>query len=61
MVYGANAVNTTLFEDDGTTFNYQKGAFNTVNLSYSNNKGSVKREGNFKQLRYQVNAWKVIL
>ena len=61
MVYGANAVNTTLFEDDGTTFNYQKGAFNTVNLSYSKNKGSVKREGNFKQSRYQVIGWKVIL
>jgi alpha-D-xyloside xylohydrolase len=61
MVYGANAVNTTLFEDDGTSFNYQKGAFNAVSLSYRNNKGNVKREGDFKQSRYHVNKWKVIL
>ena len=61
MVYGANPVNATLFEDDGTTFNYQKGNFNIINLSCTDKKGSVKQTGNFKQSRYQVNAWKFIL
>ncbi|ASU35941.1 glycoside hydrolase family 31 protein [Mucilaginibacter xinganensis] len=61
VVYGANPVNTTLFEDDGITFNYQKGGFNVVNLSWVNNKGKVKRTGDFKQVRYRVTDWKFVL
>ncbi|RYE08530.1 MAG: DUF5110 domain-containing protein, partial [Sphingobacteriales bacterium] len=59
-VYGANAVNTTLFEDDGVTFNYENGNSNIVNLSYSKGKGAVKRSGNFKGSRYAVKKWEVI-
>ena len=59
-VYGVNATPAALFEDDGITFNYQQGAYNTVNLSYSNGKGSVTRSGSFAAQRYVVKAWKVV-
>ncbi|SDF51827.1 alpha-D-xyloside xylohydrolase [Mucilaginibacter pineti] len=59
-VYGANPVSTSLFEDDGITFNFQTGSYNNVELSYMNNKGSVKRSGGFKKQRYVVKGWEVI-
>lgn len=59
-VYGEHAKPSSLFEDDGVTFNFEKGNYNTVNLSYNNGKGSVKRTGNFKGSRYSVKKWEVI-
>ncbi|UOE46608.1 DUF5110 domain-containing protein [Mucilaginibacter sp. SMC90] len=58
-VYG-NATKTTLFEDDGVTFNYENGAYNTINLLWNKNKGEVKRNGKFKSYRYIVKRWQVI-
>ncbi|RYY37057.1 MAG: DUF5110 domain-containing protein [Sphingobacteriaceae bacterium] len=58
-VYGKNA-STTLFEDDGVTFNYEKGTFNTVSVNYSNGKGNFKRNGNAKLNRYLIKNWKLI-
>ncbi|AYL95801.1 TIM-barrel domain-containing protein [Mucilaginibacter celer] len=58
-VYG-RANKATLFEDDGVTFNYEKGAYNSVNLLWEKNKGTVKRAGNFKKSRYVIKNWEII-
>lgn len=58
-VYG-DANKATLFEDDGLTFNYEGGAYNTVNLVWNKNKGEVKRVGKFKGSRYVIKKWEVI-
>jgi alpha-D-xyloside xylohydrolase len=58
-VYG-NATRANLFEDDGLTFNYENGAYNTINLLWNKNKGEVKRIGKFKSTRYIIKNWQVI-
>ncbi|MDR6944055.1 glycoside hydrolase family 31 protein [Mucilaginibacter pocheonensis] len=58
-VYGTQG-STSLFEDDGITFNYEKGAYNTLILNYKNGKGTVKRNGGFKKQLYHINGWKAI-
>ena len=50
----------SLFEDDGNTFNYEAGAFNTVQLSWDGRKGKVVRSGKFKHYNYLVKSWKLI-
>lgn len=56
-VYGNKATNSTIFEDDGITFNYTKGEYNAVTLLYADNKGTVSRKGSYKKVRYRVSAW----
>lgn len=58
-VYGAKA-STSLFEDDGTTFDYENGTCNMLSLSYENGKGTVKRTGNYKKVLYKIEGWKHI-
>ncbi len=58
-VYG-DAGKATLFEDDGVTFNYEKGNYNTVELSATGNKGRVKKTGGYKNTRYVVKGWKFV-
>jgi len=60
FIYGNNNAEATLFEDDGISFNYEKGTYNTVNLSWKKNKGLVKRTGQFKNKRYIINKWQLI-
>lgn len=60
LVYGNNPASATLFEDDGTSFNYEKGSYNIVTLSWQKNKGSVKRNGQFKNTRYMIKKWQPI-
>lgn len=60
FVYGGNPTPTTLFEDDGTSFDYEKGNYNMVTLSWQKNKGLVKRSGEFKNVRYVVKKWQMI-
>lgn len=59
-VYGAKNSDATLFEDDGITFNYEKEKFNYVRLSWNKNKGTTKRNGQFKSKRYSIIKWQVI-
>ncbi|MFD0763533.1 TIM-barrel domain-containing protein [Mucilaginibacter lutimaris] len=59
-VYGANAKTANLFEDDGLSFNFEKGAYNTISLSWENGKGKIKRSGNYKQIRYRIKSWSKI-
>jgi alpha-D-xyloside xylohydrolase len=56
-VYGKAATPAYLFEDDGTTFNFEKNAFNTINLSWQNGKGKVISKGNYKAKRYNIKSW----
>jgi alpha-D-xyloside xylohydrolase len=59
-VYGNTNTKATLFEDDGITFNYEKGSYNTLNLIWNNKKGEVKRDGKFKNTRYLIKKWQII-
>ncbi|MES2426459.1 MAG: TIM-barrel domain-containing protein [Bacteroidota bacterium] len=56
-VYGKAATPAQLFEDDGTTFNFEKNAFNTISLSWQNGKGKVTSKGNYKAKRYNIKSW----
>ena len=57
FVFGNPVKSTTLFEDDGETFNFEKGEFNTVELSWNKNKGKAVRNGNLKHRLYQIKNW----
>ena len=59
-VYGSNAQDFTLFEDDGITYNFEKGDFNQIVLSIVNQKGIVNRTGTFKTKRYIIEKWNFI-
>lgn len=59
-VYGNADATASLFEDDGITFGYENGTYNTVNLLWNKNKGEVKRAGKFKATRYVVKKWQLI-
>jgi alpha-D-xyloside xylohydrolase len=59
-IYGNIPAKATLFEDDGVTYNFSKGDFNIINLSFSNGKGHYKREGNFMKKLYQISKWEYI-
>ncbi|MDO3627644.1 TIM-barrel domain-containing protein [Mucilaginibacter sp. BT774] len=59
-VYGQGPASATLFEDDGNTFNYDAGAFNTVQLNWDGRKGKVVRSGKFKHYNYLVKSWQLI-
>ncbi|MDN3551738.1 TIM-barrel domain-containing protein [Mucilaginibacter aquaedulcis] len=59
-VYGKADASATLFEDDGITFNYEKGSYNMLNLIWNKNKGQTKRDGKFKNTRYSIKKWQVI-
>jgi alpha-D-xyloside xylohydrolase len=56
-VYGKIGTPAQLFEDDGTTFNFEKDTYNTVSLSWQNGKGKVGRAGNYKAKRYNIKSW----
>jgi alpha-D-xyloside xylohydrolase len=59
-VYGSNATDATLFDDDGVTFNYGQGKYNIINLGYKNGKGEIKRTGSYKSKRYTVKKWELV-
>lgn len=59
-IYGSNPRNTTLFEDDGTTFNYENGDFGTLTLAYVNNKINTTKIGKKISKLYTIKSWKQI-
>ena len=59
-VYGENSSEFVLFEDDGISYDFEKGTYNTVTLSVNKNKGKTDRKGNFKAKRYSVNDWNFV-
>ena len=56
-LYGSNPSPCTLFEDDGESFDYEKGAQNRVTLSSDQ---TVKRLGSWRGTRYQVASWETV-
>jgi alpha-D-xyloside xylohydrolase len=60
FVYGDHKTAGSLFEDDGVTFNYERGNYNAINLLWNKNKGAIKRSGPFKSTRYVIKKWVVI-
>lgn len=56
-VFGDDPVPFTLFEDDGLTFNFEKGMSNTIQLAASGQKGTVARKGNYSGRRYEIKDW----
>jgi len=56
-VFGTPAKTVTLFEDDGETFNFEKGDFNRIELSWSKNKGKFVRTGKQKRQLYHIKNW----
>jgi alpha-D-xyloside xylohydrolase len=60
-VYGdVKTAVASLFEDDGVTFNYEKGRYNMVSLIWNKTRGEVKRKGGFKNTRFLIRNWQVI-
>jgi len=59
-VFGNNPLPFTLFEDDGLTYDYEKGVSNSVLLSVVNKKGTAQRKGNFKGTKYMIKNWEFI-
>ena len=60
FVYGKVKAETSLFEDDGITYNFENKLFNIVKLTYDSGKGSVKRTGSYKKKMYLINEWKQV-
>ena len=60
FVYGSTASAATLFEDDGITFDYERGRYNLVSLLWAKNRGAIKRTGPIKNTRYVIDKWVVI-
>ena len=56
-VYGAHPADATLFEDDGETFDYEKGLQAKVVLRWGASGGSVSRSGRFEHRRYKILDW----
>jgi alpha-D-xyloside xylohydrolase len=56
-VYGTSPLSVSLWEDDGVSFDYERGAFNEVVLDWKNDVGSVTRKGSYPRHRYNVASW----
>ncbi|MEO6734666.1 MAG: TIM-barrel domain-containing protein [Ferruginibacter sp.] len=59
-VFGNMPSSFTLFEDDGLTFDFEKGKSNNIVLSVIKGKGASERKGNFKGKRYIIKGWEFI-
>ena len=56
-LYGTDPAPFTLYEDDGESFDYERGAQNRVVLGLDE---SVRREGGWKGVRYRILGWERI-
>jgi len=60
QVYGDAPAPFVLFEDDGETFAYERGAFNTVTLAWVGGAGTMLREGKYTGQRYRIVGWELM-
>jgi len=56
-VYGNPKSEVSLFEDNSYNFNYEKGDYNRIKLSWDGKQGKVSRTGNYKQHLNEVKGW----
>ncbi|MDA3924841.1 MAG: DUF5110 domain-containing protein, partial [Kiritimatiellae bacterium] len=61
-IYGDTPENFTLTEDDGVSFDFERGALNTLTLSWTEDKkGSVVKAGAYKGAsRYNITGWEKV-
>ena len=61
-IYGDGSLGMTLFEDDGHTFEYKKGQFNRLFLTWDKNlqTGSSVRSGGLSFPAYSISSWKAM-
>jgi len=60
-VYGEAPAPFSLYEDDGVSFDFEKGQFNKVVLSWQDGRGTVERTGDFAGRRYRVVGWEKVI
>ena len=53
--YGSNTSSIQLFEDNSFNFDFEKGKYNWVHVSDSNNKINIRRKGDFDGRLYKIN------
>lgn len=59
-VYGDTASRTSLFEDDGISYNFEKGGYDFLQLSWNHGKGSVSRSRASGMRLYRTISWKLV-
>lgn len=60
-VFGEKPTKFILLEDDGETYNFEKGLYNLVKLIWDPEKGGeVIREGSYPEARYKIIEWKQV-
>lgn len=52
--FGENPASYNLYEDDGVSFDFEKGQQNRVLVGVKSGKVTVNREGDFKRIRYDI-------
>ena len=53
-VYGTSNATCQLFEDDGVTYDFEKGKYNLVTLTAANGKVDLSRDGDYNLNRYEI-------
>jgi len=61
QVYGKPREPFVLFEDDGESFAYERGAGSRVALAWDGTAGTVARDGEYEGERYRVAGWERIV
>ena len=59
-IYGKPIDAFELYEDDGVSYDYEKGNFNYISISYIENKLSIVKNGDYKGLKYNINPIAII-
>ena len=58
--YGRNCLPILLYEDDGETFDFDKGDYNTLELICASGEGKTVKKGEWKGTRYTIRKWETI-
>ncbi len=56
-VFGNEPDDLTLYADDGISWNFEKGEYNKIKLSWNDGKGSVQETGPYQGNRYEIVSW----
>jgi alpha-D-xyloside xylohydrolase len=56
-IYGNPDETVKLFEDNSMNYNFEKGDYNWLSLSWTGTNGTAMRTGNLKQQLYNITRW----
>jgi alpha-D-xyloside xylohydrolase len=59
-IYGSPNKPVQLFEDNSYTFDFEKGVFNWVSLTWNKGQIQLKHSGNFNRTLYKIEGWTII-